>query len=342
MSSGIKEHEFPYKIRQLDAETNQRIAAAFEGQPNGLVVVNHWGFKVCATSSAEDLHAVYNYPLDPRDVWLISPPKNGNTWSQEMIWLLANDLDYQGAQKPLMPDRWNFLDWPLVNDNQWMGEFMGQVAAESPELMAGGPLSGNPHRPSPKFIKSHLPLTLNNPDLLNTCKTFFVARNPKDACLSFFKHCRLMKNQGYVKDLPTFMQMYMDGEIFETPVVPMIIEAWNMRQHPNLCLVFYEDLQRDLSGQLRRMAAFLGKSYTDGEIEKLAEHLHIDNFRKNPYVNMEGGLAKAIQNEGEGSFIRKGVVGDWFNHCTPEMDAKFDAWLEEQLKGTDLKFVTKL
>jgi len=183
---------------------------------------------------------------------------------------------------------------------------------------------------------------MNNPRLLDTCKTFFVVRNPKDACLSFYKHCRLMKNHGFNFDLSTFSQMYMDGEIFETPTIPMIIEGWNKRHHPNLCMVFYEDLIRDLPGELKRMAAFLDKSYTDEEIDKLADHLHIDNFRKNPFLNLEVGIGKLLQNKGEGSFIRKGVVGDWTNHCTPELDAKFDAWMQEQLKETDLKFVTKL
>lgn len=35
-------------------------------------------------------------------------------------------------------------------------------------------------------------------------------------------------------------------------------------------------------------------------------------------------------------FIRKGEVGDWKNHMTPEMAARFDAWIEENLRGTGL------
>lgn len=37
-------------------------------------------------------------------------------------------------------------------------------------------------------------------------------------------------------------------------------------------------------------------------------------------------------------FIRKGEVGDWKNHMTPEMTAKFDAWIEENIRGTGLSF----
>ena len=338
-----RQREYPFKLQKLDEATNQRIATAFKSCPNSFQAANHFGFKVSGTATDEMLKAAYNYPLDPRDIWLVSPPKNGNTWAQEMIWLLANDLDYAGAARPLMPDRWNFLDFPLVNDAEWEKGFFGNLRATKPEALKGAkPITGDPNRPSPKFIKSHLPFSMNNPDLLSTCKTFFVARNPKDACLSFFKHCRLFKNRSFVEDLDSFAELYMAGNVFETPVVPCVIEAWNLRHHPNLCLVFYEELQRDLPGQLRRMAKFLGKDYSDAEYEKLQQHLHIDSFRKNPYVNMSEGFTKELHHEGEGTFIRKGVVGDWSNHFSPELSAKFDAWLEKQLIGTDLKFVTKL
>lgn len=337
------QHEYPFKLRKLDEATNQRIATAFQSYPNGLQAANHFGFKVSGTATQELLDAAYNYPLDPRDIWLISPPKNGNTWAQEMIWLLANDLDYAGAATPLMPNRWNFLDWTLINDADWEKAFIGDLVANKPEALKGAaPLTGDPNRPSPKFVKSHLPISMNNPDLLGTCKTFFVARNPKDACMSFFKHCRLMKNHGFVEDLDSFAEMYMAGDVFETPMVPSILEAWNLRSHPNLCMVFYEDLKRDLPGQLRRMAKFLGKSYSDAEIEKLTGHLDIESFRKNPFINMSQGMGKEICKEGEGTFIRKGQVGDWKNNFSPELSAKFDTWLEKQLLGTDLKFVTSL
>ena len=61
--------------------------------------------------------------------------------------------------------------------------------------------TGDPHRPSPRFVKSHLPLSMNNPRLLDTCKVVYVARNPKDACVSYYHHNRLLKGHGYYGDL---------------------------------------------------------------------------------------------------------------------------------------------
>ena len=37
-------------------------------------------------------------------------------------------------------------------------------------------------------------------------------------------------------------------------------------------------------------------------------------------------------------FFRKGVVGDWRNHFTPEQNAEFDAVYAEKMKGSGLDF----
>ncbi|KAL1485188.1 hypothetical protein MTO96_032106 [Rhipicephalus appendiculatus] len=36
------------------------------------------------------------------------------------------------------------------------------------------------------------------------------------------------------------------------------------------------------------------------------------------------------------AFIRKGIVGDWRTHFTPEQIANTKAWIEEKTKGTDV------
>ena len=97
---------YPFKIRPLPDDVQKKIANDFLGYPNGLVSCNHWDFKLSATLTEEHMEELYNYPLDKRDVWVVTPPKCGTTWSQEMIWLLANDLDYEGAKTPLMPERY--------------------------------------------------------------------------------------------------------------------------------------------------------------------------------------------------------------------------------------------
>jgi len=99
---------------------------------------------------------------------------------------------------------------------------------------------------------------------------------------------------------------------------------------------------QDLECAIRKTAAFLGKTLTESDVSTLADHLSFKNMKKNPSVNLELLLAKKngpdfVQTE-ELSFIRKGEVGDWKNYMTPDMASRFDAWTEENIRGTGLSF----
>lgn len=44
------------------------------------------------------------------DLWVVTFPKCGTTWTQELLWLLNNDLDYEKALKINLNDRYPFLE----------------------------------------------------------------------------------------------------------------------------------------------------------------------------------------------------------------------------------------
>jgi len=94
-----------------------------------------------------------------------------------------------------------------------------------------------------------------------------------------------------------------------------------------------------LPNTIKKIAKFLDKSYTDEEVSKVAHHLDIQNFRDNPMVNHSEFRACGILPPfDKKSFIRKGGSGDWKNIFTPELNAKANKWIEENLKDTDLRF----
>lgn len=64
-------------------------------------------------------------------------------------------------------------------------------------------------------------------------------------------------------------------------------------------------LLQDLPKAIRQVSGFLDKPLSEEQIGKLAEHLHIDNFRK--AVNaMDLLTIKGVLNEDEQGFVRKG------------------------------------
>ena len=55
------------------------------------------------------------------------------------------------------------------------------------------------------------------------------------------------------------------------------------------------------------------------------------------YVSVLEGVVvtTAVENK---HFFRKGILGDWRNHMTPEMAARLDGIVEEALKGSGFNF----
>lgn len=44
------------------------------------------------------------------DIWVVTFPKCGTTWTQEMVWLVNNDLNYEEASRVNLNDRYPFLE----------------------------------------------------------------------------------------------------------------------------------------------------------------------------------------------------------------------------------------
>lgn len=84
---------------------------------------------------------------------------------------------------------------------------------------------------------------------------------------------------------------------------------------------------------LRELADFLGKPLSDNDLPKLLDHLEFENFKSNPSVNYKMNE----ENPENSGFVRRGKVGG-----NPEMSfeisQRFDDWIQENLKGSDLQF----
>ena len=67
--------------------------------------------------------------------------------------------------------------------------------------------------PSPRVIKSHLPIDMLPPKLLDTCKVIFVGRNPKDVCVSFYHHHILLSEFKMTGTFLDFATMFLQGTL---------------------------------------------------------------------------------------------------------------------------------
>ncbi|XP_014257095.1 estrogen sulfotransferase-like [Cimex lectularius] len=275
---------------------------------------------------------VKNFTVRPDDVWVISYPKCGTTWTQEMVWLIGNDLDYESAKNKLLLQRFPFLEAVgIISSEQLRGN------DDDDWVFNADTISFTEELPSPRFIKSHLPVSLL-PDQIWTVKPkmIYVTRNPKDAAVSYYHHHRLWN--GYNGSYPIFMQAFLQDKLVYSPFWEHVVEYKKLENEPNLLINSFEEMKKDLKGVVRKTAAFLNKTMTEEQVERLADHLSFGKMKDNSALNGEEMIKEVKQRCGldpsdpQLSFIRKGQVDSWKEEMSPDIANQFDVWTEKKKK----------
>jgi estrone sulfotransferase len=68
-------------------------------------------WNICFLPKHYSSHSDYiqNFQVRNDDIWVVSFIKAGTTWTQEMAWMIGNDLDYNGA-KVILPVRFPYFE----------------------------------------------------------------------------------------------------------------------------------------------------------------------------------------------------------------------------------------
>ena len=60
------------------------------------------------------------------DVWVVTYPKCGTTWTQEILWNIVNGVQVERIKEPLF-DRSPFIDMPMIDGEKDPSEFFAQI-----------------------------------------------------------------------------------------------------------------------------------------------------------------------------------------------------------------------
>lgn len=277
-----------------------------------------------------------DFVVHPDDLWIVTPPKCGTTWTQEIVWLITTDVDLAKSQKN------QFYRIPFLELGHLLPKHMKTPLPEfaTAEHNEENVVSFMSHSVKyvasldrPRIIKTHLPFDLLPKNLLDTCKVIYVGRNVKDAAVSWYHHCKL---RGFSGSFPDMADTFLKGQQLYSPIFDHILGAWKRRNHPNLYFTMYENMKLDLDTVVKNMAAFMGKQLSEEQHLKILENVDIEAFRRNKYVNKEKEFPP--DKDGKG-FIRKGVIGDWKNFFDASMNAQWDPWIEKNLHGTGFNMI---
>uniref|UniRef100_A0A1L8E519 Putative sulfotransferase 1 family member d1 n=1 Tax=Nyssomyia neivai TaxID=330878 RepID=A0A1L8E519_9DIPT len=301
------------------------------GSRNNVDIAKKWAKKsyFLPTQYEKFRKAIEDFEVRPDDVWVVTFPKCGTTWTQEMVWQIGNNLDFAKGREIYLNARFPFIELGGIVPDEGFFDSIGIVA----------------NLPSPRYIKSHLPAPLLPKQLWSVKpKVIYVARNAKDTMVSFYHHYRNL--QDYRRNFNDFTEIFMKDLVIYAPFDTHIIDFWHMRHEENILFLTFEDMKRNHPAVIEKTIKFLGKSFTKEQIAELADHLTFDKMSKNESVDLllETKDMRAAMNikklDEDFTFVRKGKVGSFKDDMNPEMIQEFNDWLQKRL--TDLNVEPEL
>ncbi|CAH1773533.1 unnamed protein product, partial [Owenia fusiformis] len=302
------------KKLMMNPERYEKLAAKFPHKISGEHLFRgamvHGGMLKEGTPEAE---AYDNIDLTADDCIIASYAKSGTTWTQEIVWLLYNQVNTDKAKKIELMNRCPFIE----------------VASRIAVIKA---------LEKPKLTKTHvpynaLPKSYHNPESTRP-KVVYVARNPKDVAVSFYHFYRSNKslgnfNRGWEEFFEMFVEGYVGGGSWFDHIIPWYKASV---QNPDVLFMKYEDMKRNPIEEIQKIATFLGKDVNDEMLEKIHQHTKFDSMKSNPMVNFTN---ISVIDHSVSPFMRKGEIGDWKNYFTVSQDERFMKMYNDKMGQID-------
>ncbi len=249
------------------------------------------------------------------DIIIATYAKSGTSWTQQMI-----------AQMMFGGDP----DLAVAEMSPWLDLRVPPKQVKLPEVEA------QTHR---RFIKTHLPV-----DALvfsPRAKYIYIGRDARDVVWSLYNHHVnanalwydvLNNTPGRVgppiapppEDIRVYWHDWMEKDGYPFwPFWENVRSWWAIRDLPNVHMVHFSDLKRDMPGEMRRMATFLDIKIDETRWDRIVEYCRFDWMKANATKSVP--LGGAFWDAGAEVFINKGVNGRWTETLTEAESAAYEA-----------------
>jgi len=227
----------------------------------------------------------------PDDVFLVSFPKSGNTWTRFLIANLAH---------PETPATFGNIH-ELVPDPD------------------GTPKKIFDRMPRPRIIKSHECFDPTYP------RVIYIVRDPRDVVLSQYHYHRKRLKFGDEYPIEQFVNRFLRGETCPHGSWGENVSTWLMtrRKDPRFLLLRYEDMISDTPRELAKISEFLGIRPTPQQILQAVERSSADRMRA--LEKTQGHRFSLTNSRPDLPFVRVAKPGDWRSGLSDGLTAKVEA-----------------
>jgi hypothetical protein len=228
------------------------------------------------------------------DVWIVSYPKSGNTWTRFLIAnLVAGD---------------KVVDW-------------SNIERIVPDIY----INRDPHLkglPRPRYFKSHEGY---RPDYR---RVVFIVRDPRDVAVSYYHFVRKTNTLPVDASMDDFLTKFIEGKIDPYGNWGENVGSWlgARRGTDNFLIVRYEDLQKNTQAELARIAEMLGLAVDEQLLHHAVESSRADRMRK--LEQEQRGEHKMLKrSRSDIPFVRTAKSGQWRTELPPEAVQQIEsAW----------------
>jgi len=264
------------------------------------------------------------YVPGPQDVFVMTYAKSGTNWMMQIAWQLIHH------GKGEFEHIHSVVPWPdskLIGGPMMMREYAVPLEQANEWQTA-------PERK--RVIKTHF-----NWELLpysEEARYIAVIRDPKDVFVSawFF-----MKDSGMGPAMPSVDTMYRlflaDKFLLGGSWPANAAGYWAQRHRPNVLVMSYKSMKRDLEGTVRQVARFLDVCVPDEVIRAVCEKASFSYMKG---IDHKFGTGKMIPWRSASAMMRKGQQGGSGELLTPAQQREMDAHCIAELKrlGSDLPY----